>query len=94
MHELGKGHPMRRMKKYNLTNLKVAQILEDFLEDRGSPFAWDDFTLGMSMDDQRQEEIRRRCVNLTGEFPPTHPGEYCNEQGREVIRDYIKELRK
>lgn len=81
------------IKKYNLSHEEVAQILEDFLEKRGNPMAWDGFTLGMSFEDPFLEELRMRCVRLSEEFPPEKPGEYCNEQGRAVIRHYITELR-
>jgi len=81
------------VRKHKLSNYEVAQILEDFLEGKGRPLAWDGFTLGMSLDDKRQEEIRLRCLRLSEEFPPDSPNEYCNEQGRNVIRDYIKQLR-
>lgn len=85
------------MPRSKLGNLEVAQILEDFLEARGNPLAWDGFTQGSSLDDfdnERLEEIRRRCACLDQEFPPESPGEFCNEQGREVIRSYIAELRR
>jgi hypothetical protein len=81
------------IKKYKLTKQEVAQILEDFLEGKGSQFAWDDFTLGMSFEDKYLEAIRKRSAALSQEFPPDNPNEYCNEQGRDVIRDYIKQLR-
>ncbi len=81
------------MKKYKLSNQEVAQILEDFLESRGSRWAWDDYTLGMSFEDKHLEDIRIRCVGLSQEFPPDNPNEYCNEHGRDVIREYIKQLR-
>lgn len=81
------------MKKYKLSNQEVAQILEDFLEGKGSRWAWDDFTLGMSFEDKNLEEIRSRCVGLSQEFPPDNPNEFCNEQGRNVIRGYVKQLR-
>ena len=81
------------MKKDKLSNQEVAQILEDFLEGRGSRWAWDDYTLGMSFEDGHLEEIRIRCVGLSREFPPDKPNEYCNEQGLALIRDYIKQLR-
>ncbi len=80
-------------KKYKLTNEQVAQILEDFLKGAGSRFAWDDFTLGMSFQDEYLEKIRKRCARLSQEFPPGNRNEYCNEQGRNVIREYVKELR-
>jgi hypothetical protein len=83
----------RRVKKYKLSNQEVAQILEDLLEGKGSKWAWDDFTLGMSFEDTNLEEIRTRCAGLSQEFPSSNPNEYCNEQGRTVIRDYVKQLR-
>jgi hypothetical protein len=81
------------MKKYKLSNQEVAQILEDFLVGKGSRWAWDDFTLGMSFEDKNLEDIRVRCVGLSKEFPPDDPKEYCNEKGRDVLRGYIKDLR-
>ena len=77
-------------------NLEVAKILEDFLEGKGNPLAWDGFTQGSSFDDfdnERLEQIRQRCARLDQEFPPEKPGEFCNQQGRDVIRSYIEELR-
>jgi hypothetical protein len=76
-----------------LSKQEVAQILEDFLEGKGSPWAWDDYTQGMSLADPYLERIRVRLARLSQEFPPDRPSEYCNEQGRNVIRNYIKELR-
>lgn len=73
--------------------MEVAKILEDFLEGRGSRWAWDDFTQGSSLENERLEQVRRRCARLDQEFPPDNPHEYCNEQGRKVIRDYIAALR-
>jgi hypothetical protein len=81
------------VEKYNLSNQEIAQILEDFLAGRGRPLAWDGFTLGMSFDNDEQEKIRLRCLRLSEEFPPEQPNEYCNERGRDVIRDYIRQLR-
>jgi hypothetical protein len=81
------------MKKDKLSSQEVAQILEDFLNGKGGRWAWDDFTLGMSFEDKSLEEIRLRCVGLSQEFPPDNPSEFCNEQGRNVIRDYVKKLR-
>jgi len=80
-------------RKHKLINQEVAQILEDFLLGRGRPLAWDGFTLGMSFDNEDHEKIRIRCLRLSEEFPPENPNEYCSEQGRNVIRDYIKQLR-
>jgi hypothetical protein len=81
------------MKKSELSNQEVAQILEDFLEGRSGRWVWDDYTLGMSFDDASLEQIRVRCAGLSQEFPADNPNEHCNEKGRGVIRDYVKQLR-
>jgi hypothetical protein len=81
------------MKKYKLSNQEAAQILEDFLDGKGSQWTWDDFTLGMSFEDKRLEDIRNRCVGLSKEFPSNNPNECCNEQGRDVLRGYIEQLK-
>ena len=81
------------IRKYKLSNQEAAEILEDFLDGKGNPLAWDGFTLGTSFEDERLEQIRIRCAGLSQEFPPNHPNEYCNEQGRDVIRGFIHELR-
>jgi hypothetical protein len=81
------------IRKSKLNHEEVAQILENFLEGKGKKLAWDGFTQGMSFDDKKLERIRVRCAGLSQEFPPNNPHEYCNEQGRKVIRQYIKELR-
>lgn len=81
-------------KKYKLTKGEVAQILEDFLEgSEVSPFSWDGFTLGMSFEDECLETIRIRCAGLSEEFPAKNINSYCNEQGLNVMRDYIRQLR-
>lgn len=85
---------MRRWgKKSKLGNREVAQILQDFLDGTGKPQAWDGFTLGMSFEDSHLEDIRIRCVHLWEEFPPTDGRSYCGDEGFEVIRAYIRELR-
>lgn len=80
-------------KKSKLSKLEVAQILQDFLDGTGQPWAWDDFTLGPSFEDSYLDRIRVRCLRLGEEFPPTKPHHYCSEQGLEVIRAYIRELK-
>ena len=82
------------VKKYKLTKEEVAQILEDFIEGKGNRWSWDGFTLGMTLEDERLDKIRERCIGLSEEFPSENPNQYCNEEGRNVIREYIKELRR
>lgn len=81
------------MMKNNLSKEEVAQILENFLEGKSGRWDWDDYSLGMCFEDECLERIRIRCRGLSQEFPAHNQGEYCNPQGLDVIRDYIKQLR-
>ena len=83
------GTPKHRQ----LSHAEVAQILEDFLTGRGTDWAWDDFVSAGQFTDKRLENIRQRCAGLWREFPPSHSSEYCSEQGRAVIWNYIRELK-
>jgi hypothetical protein len=80
-------------RRTRLTKREVSRILENFIDGKGDRWDWDDFVSGLSLEDDYLEKIRTRCDGLSEEFPPDKPGEYCNEQGREVIRGYIRELR-
>jgi hypothetical protein len=77
-----------------LGRLEVAHILEDFLEGTARPWDWDDFISTGKVADERLKEIQRHVNLLSDQFPPEKSGEYCNEQGRDVIRHYIAELRR
>jgi hypothetical protein len=80
-------------KKSKLSAEEVAQILENFLNGTGGDWEWDGFIQGMELEDQELDEIRKQCAGLCFDFPPDEPRHYCNEQGRTVIRDYIRQLR-
>jgi hypothetical protein len=84
---------LRTMVK-ELRYLEVAEILQNFLDGTGGEWVWDDFTSVMPFEDPYLEKIRARCILIDREFPPTIRGWYCNEQGLEVIRAYIRELTK
>ena len=77
-----------------LTREEVAQILQNFLDGTGGDWDWDDFASAITIEDPYLEKIRARCALLDREFPPARRSEYCNEQGIEVIRAYIRELTK
>ena len=81
------------MTSKTLGRLDVAQILENFLEGTGGPYDWDDSISVGIVADERLEHIQRHVNLLSEEFPPEKPGHYCNEQGLDVIRRYIAELR-
>ncbi len=76
-----------------LGRLEVARILENFVEGTGGPRDWDDFISIGNVEGERLTYIQWHVNLLSDEFPPEKPGHYCNEQGLEVIRRYIAELR-
>ena len=81
------------MTNKTLGRLEVAQILENFVKGTGGPWDWDDFISIGNVEDERLKHIQRHVNLLSEEFPPERPGHYCNEQGLDVIRRYIAELR-
>ena len=78
--------------KIKLSSLEVAKILQDFLDGTGDAHLWDKFTHGMSLEDRHLDAIRIRCAGLSEAFPAIEFGHYCNDQGFEVIRPYIRAL--
>ena len=81
-----------RSNKYERSRLEVADLLSAFLEGN-DPWAWDTF-LSFPLKDEQLEAIRIRCANLADEFPPQCKGQLCSDNGLEVIRTYIMDLRK
>lgn len=55
---------------------------------------WDDFISVGEVTDERLKQIQRHVNLLSQQFPPEKPGQYCSQEGREVIRRYIVELRR
>lgn len=74
------------------TREDVAKTLEEFVNGAGRQWDWDGFT-SIRIDDPELEEIRKRCVALPVEFPPSTTKEYCGEAGMQVMRDLAKGLR-
>ncbi|MEY2490346.1 MAG: hypothetical protein QOC70_2288 [Verrucomicrobiota bacterium] len=74
------------------TREEVANTIEGFIEGTGRQWDWDGFT-SIRIDEPELEEIRKRCVALPTEFPPSTPKEYCSGAGMEVMRDLLQGLR-
>lgn len=70
----------------------VANIIERFIEGKGTDWEWDDF-ISIRIHDSELDKIRIRCSQLDKEFPADKPGLYTNEQGIEVLRNYVRYLR-
>jgi len=74
------------------TASEVADIIERFIEGKGSDWEWDDF-ISLSIQDPTLDKIRVRCLQLDKEFPPAGPSQYTNENGLKVLREYVRQLR-
>jgi hypothetical protein len=54
------------------------------------PHEWDDF-ISVPISDKRLDRIRQTCASLPERYPS--PSSYCNDEGVEVLREMIRELR-
>lgn len=80
-------------KRYNrMSSYKVADIIERFIEGKGSELDWDDF-ISSPISDPKLDKIRIRCSQLSEEFPPTQPNKYTSEDGIKVLKQYVIDLR-
>lgn len=79
-------------RRSQITSNKVANIIERFVEGKSTDWEWDDF-ISVPIHDPRLEKIRKRCAQLDKEFPPNNAGEYTNEQGLDILKEFITLLR-
>lgn len=75
-----------------MTRIKLADLLEGFVNGTCGPWEWDDF-ISVQHKDPEIEKIRLRCEVLDVEFPPRRPHEYCNDDGAAVLMNYVRQLR-
>jgi hypothetical protein len=80
-------------RKPELTYSEVAATLEDFLTGKGHEWAWDDYLTGTRFSDSYLIEVQEKMGNLPNECPSIVPNHYCSDEGFEIIRGYITELR-
>lgn len=75
-----------------LSKKQAATIIEDFIENRGGPWDWDDF-LSVQIQDPTLERVRLLCIELPDRFPSKGPEHYCSDEGFEVLRTVVSQLR-
>jgi hypothetical protein len=73
---------------------EVADTLENFANGTGGPWDWDNYMSATVFHDAYLEEIQLRMVHLSDEFPAPKGQGFCSSDGIEVIRDYVRELRR
>ncbi|PYK29532.1 MAG: hypothetical protein DME57_10020 [Verrucomicrobia bacterium] len=71
---------------------EVANTIESFVNGAGDQWAWDGF-ISIRIDDPELEAIRKKCVAIRDEFPPSDPRAYCSEAGLDAMRQIVEELR-
>jgi hypothetical protein len=74
------------------THEEFAKAIEDFLEATGGDHDWDDF-LHWRIADPFLESVRKKCGDIYEEYPATEKGHYCSDEGTEVLRGLLKEVR-
>ena len=74
------------------TREEVAQTIEAFVDGTGRQWDWDGF-ISIRLDDPELEAIRKKCVAMPDQFPPTGRGEYCSPEGMQAMRELARELR-
>ena len=75
--------------KHDMSKEEVAVEIENFLEGKGGDWDWDDF-LSVRQKDPYLDRVRIKCDTLP---PAGNEGGYCSEEGYEVLRNLVKELR-
>lgn len=76
-----------------MTASEVALVIDRFVSGQSGGWEWDDF-ISIRIGDTRLNAIRSRCAQLPEEFPPARAGWYCGEEGLEVMRQFVRELRR
>jgi len=71
----------------------VADLIERFVNGTAGPLEWDGYTMGTKFEDPFLRSIQDRCRALWIEFPPPSKREYTNEDGLNVLRALVEELR-
>ena len=80
------------MSAVQLSRLEVADIIERFLLCTGGKWDWDDF-VSIRLQDPALDEVRKKCVSVREEFPPSDLHQYCSEAGMKALRDLLATLR-
>ena len=77
--------------KAERTSSEVARYIQDFIDQAGGDWDWDDFT-SIAISDPRLDEIRLRCSATHDEFASSQDGEWCTPEGIDLLRAIISEL--
>jgi hypothetical protein len=71
---------------------QVAQIIENFLNNKSAPHDWDDF-ISLQIADPHLDAIRAQCLKLNSTRPPTKKTHWTNQAGLDLMRELATKLR-
>jgi hypothetical protein len=74
------------------TPTEVAQIIENFLNNKAGAHDWDDF-ITFPIADPHLDAIRAQCLDLNSTHPSPQ-GHWCNQAGLDLMHDLPKKLRR
>jgi hypothetical protein len=77
-----------------MTRIEAADIIAKFLAGRGGEWEWDDFTSVPIKGDRELDAIATFSNLVHDIYPPERPHEYCNDEGKQVLRRIEAYLRR
>lgn len=76
----------------NRSKSEVASLIKNFLNGKGNPWDWDEFT-SIPILSKELDMIRKECVSLPDLYPPNEKGNYCNDSGIKRLRIMLENLK-
>jgi hypothetical protein len=77
--------------RYEEQRAYVIRTMPDFLDGTGGKWARDDF-ISIRAGYPELEAVQRFCVTISGEYPPTGSGWWCNAEGIRELKRKLEEL--
>jgi len=71
---------------------EAASTIEAFIAGSCGPWDWDDFT-SLITKDAFLDSVRQQCVDVYDNYPAGERGRYCSDEGLDVLRSIVRELR-
>ena len=71
---------------------EVADEIERFLNGTCGPWDWDEFT-SFPIEDPELDAIRKQLAHLPVDYPPSEPGHYASDEGKQVALEIVERLR-
>lgn len=80
-----------RCRDSGMTRNDIIKVIEDFLQDTGEAWAWDDFT-SSSKNHQSVEEVRLEILSIERANPALEQG-WCSDSGLKKLDSLVERLK-